>query len=307
MSSLIQFIKTHFEVNRHQAISIISGLLIFLAIIAAFIVSEKNINSAEVKLMLNDYDNLDIKLSKIKSQKLKEKTAMAKATNHLIFNPNNAALEALLNNGIPKYIANNLINFRNKGKIYKTKEELLKVYGMTEEVYLEIEAYIDLPSQEDNRVYGNFETTSSKSPKKPTFEPKKIESFDINLASKEELIQIRGIGEVFANRIIKYREGLGGFYEVEQLKTTYGLADSTFQELKKHIYIQEKPLKIKINEIDINDWKSSILKLNQKKVIIAYRKQHGNFEQLEDLNNIKILNANDIERLSHYLDFSVPN
>ncbi|MCC8152844.1 MAG: helix-hairpin-helix domain-containing protein, partial [Tannerellaceae bacterium] len=44
--------------------------------------------------------------------------------------------------------------------------------------------------------------------------------------------KVPGIGPVFANRIIKYRELLGGFYSVEQLKEVYGIEEDRFSQLK---------------------------------------------------------------------------
>lgn len=51
------------------------------------------------------------------------------------------------------------------------------------------------------------------------------------------LIALPGIGSKLANRIVTFREKLGGFYAVEQLKETYGLPDSTFQMLKPYLTV----------------------------------------------------------------------
>jgi competence protein ComEA len=310
MKTIIQFIKSHFEVNRHQTLSIIFGIGIFLVVLVSILIIDTVSDKKSANLIVKEYANLDLTLSKIKTTKFKKKKAIAKKTNHQIFNPNNASLEVLMSNGISKYTAQNLINFRNKGKVYETKEELLKVYGMTEEVYETISPFIDLPSKEDERVYSTYERIYEPDEidedVKKIYKPKQIEAFDINTATKEELIQIRGIGEVFANRILKYRTGLGGFYEINQAKNTYGLADSTFQELIKYAEVIKMPLKIKINEIEVKDWQNNILKSYQKRAVIAYRKQHGNYESLDDLKKIKIINSEDIEHLKHYIDFSIP-
>src|SRR5690606_34679204 len=113
---------------------------------------------------------------------------------------------------------------------------------------------------------------------KPVYAEKVIEPFDINLATADELIQIRGIGEGFSNRILKYRNTLGGFYSLDQVKNTYGLPDSTFLELKKYAFIKSPPERIKINSISLETWKGTNLKTYQKKAILAFRNQHGNFK-----------------------------
>jgi DNA uptake protein ComE-like DNA-binding protein len=311
MKSILQLIKTHFDVNRHNALSIIFGTSFFILLAAGIITFDHISHSNEAIFILKVYDHLEPSYSKIKKEK---KAFIEKKINHTLFNPNTASLETLVSNGMSKYAANNLINFRNKGKVYKRKEDLLKIYGVSESDYLGLEPFIDLPSKEEDKDYSNFEriyeskeVVHQKEVSRKEFKSKVIESFDINAASLEELIQIRGIGEVFANRILKYRDGLGGFYSLKQVKSTYGLADSTFQELKKSIYIQIATSKLKINEIEIENWKSSILKSNQKRAVIAYRKQHGNFKSMEDLKPIKVLDDKNIDELSHYLDFSIPS
>jgi DNA uptake protein ComE-like DNA-binding protein len=45
------------------------------------------------------------------------------------------------------------------------------------------------------------------------------------------------------------------------------------------------------------------LKYNQVKVIVAYRKQHGNFKNAEDLKQIKILDEATISKIEPYLEF----
>lgn len=57
-------------------------------------------------------------------------------------------------------------------------------------------------------------------------------SFPLNLntCTKEELMEIDGIGEVRADAIIAYRAKLGGYSSVEQLKDISGIGDKTFEK-----------------------------------------------------------------------------
>lgn len=65
--------------------------------------------------------------------------------------------------------------------------------------------------------------------------PPKPVVLDINRATATEFAQLRGIGEVLSNRIVKYREKLGGFISVEQVGTTYGIESSVFLEIKSNL------------------------------------------------------------------------
>ena len=57
---------------------------------------------------------------------------------------------------------------------------------------------------------------------------------DVNSADTTALIDLPGIGSKLALRIINFREKLGGFYAIEQLKETYGLPDPAFFPILKY-------------------------------------------------------------------------
>lgn len=57
----------------------------------------------------------------------------------------------------------------------------------------------------------------------------------INIATKEELMQIPGIGESKANEIIKYRQKNGQFENIEDIKNVQGIGESLFAKIKDYI------------------------------------------------------------------------
>lgn len=64
-------------------------------------------------------------------------------------------------------------------------------------------------------------------------------SFPINLNSctKEELMAIDGIGEARAEAIIAYREQLGGYTSIEQLKEISGIGDALYEQIAPYVTI----------------------------------------------------------------------
>lgn len=60
---------------------------------------------------------------------------------------------------------------------------------------------------------------------------------DINAASKSELMQIKGIGSVTAEKILSYREEHGYFLEPEDLLNVDGIGEKKLDMLKGYIYI----------------------------------------------------------------------
>ncbi len=58
----------------------------------------------------------------------------------------------------------------------------------------------------------------------------------INSATAEDLMQVSGIGEQRAGEIIKFREAIGGFKRVEQLKEISGIGESVYQNILDYFY-----------------------------------------------------------------------
>ena len=61
---------------------------------------------------------------------------------------------------------------------------------------------------------------------------------DINTASKEELMSLPGIGASKAMDIISYREGNGGFSNIEELKNVSGIGNATYEKIKTQIKVR---------------------------------------------------------------------
>ncbi len=311
MKSIVNLIKRNFELSQHQSLSVIFGILALLLLLISYSLFSYWTDQREQEFVLSEYlapeehlQELNLEKAKIKKSYFKQKE-----TEHFsVFNPNEATVEELVKNGFPKYAARNLVNFRNKGKVFKYKEDIASVYGLSESLYNKLEDFIDLPSLEDEELSNSFDSIYEKPVEKESKVPKvfkkEIEHFDINLAQSQDLTQVYGIGKIFADRIIKYRDALGGFYSKEQIKTTYGLPDSTYQELSKYIYIESVPKKVKINSVDLAKWKSPVIKFNKKKALLAYIAQHGPVKDINDLKKVRILNDSDIASLAPYLDFS---
>jgi competence protein ComEA len=65
-------------------------------------------------------------------------------------------------------------------------------------------------------------------------EPVKI---DLNKASAEELMQIKGIGKTYAQRIVEYRENNGQFTQIEDIMKVRGIGEKLFESVKDIIVV----------------------------------------------------------------------
>ncbi|MDP2362855.1 MAG: ComEA family DNA-binding protein [Ignavibacteria bacterium] len=62
-------------------------------------------------------------------------------------------------------------------------------------------------------------------------------SLNLNKAKIEELVNLPGIGEKTAQKIIEYREKNHGFRNIEQLLNVKGIGKSKLAKIKKYIFI----------------------------------------------------------------------
>lgn len=62
---------------------------------------------------------------------------------------------------------------------------------------------------------------------------------NINIASKEELMQLEGVGSAYAQKIIEYREANGPFEKPEDIMNVKGIGTSTFEKNKDRITVVE--------------------------------------------------------------------
>jgi len=60
---------------------------------------------------------------------------------------------------------------------------------------------------------------------------------NINTATKNQLITLKGIGEAFAQRIIEYRQDKK-FNSIEDIKNVKGIGDKTFEQIKDYITVE---------------------------------------------------------------------
>jgi competence ComEA-like helix-hairpin-helix protein len=136
---------------------------------------------------------------------------------------------------------------------------------------------------------------------------RKQQAIDINTADSAAWVALNGIGPGFAKRIMTYREKLGGFYQVDQLKEVYGLDSLWVKENKASLKVGAGVYRfLAINQVEWKDFKHPYLPYGQSKVVLAYRKQHGGLKDFEALEKIQLLDLLAWKRLKPYLSFAAP-
>ena len=201
--------------------------------------------------------------------------------------------------GFSPGLAKSIVNFRRSGFTYRSADDLARVYTMRTDILDRIRPYISIQEHNAERNLPVAGLSESK-----ITEAKKSRIIDINQCSAEELDGIPGIGNYFANRIIRYREGLGGFIAKDQLIKLKILPDSTYQKALPYISIQTPARKIEINKVALSDLESVWYIGKQAYLIINYRTARGSINSFDEIAGIKGINIEKLKQVESYLDYS---
>ena len=233
------------------------------------------------------------------TQRDKKPGIAAKELNLVAFDPNTATTENFMTLGFSQHLARRIVNYREKGGKFMIKSDLLKIYGVDSAFYQRVYPFISLPE----RVAINKKGAKKYEPRKNLIAKKAAEKFDLNNADTSELKKIYGIGDKLALRILKYREALGGFVDMNQLKEVYGLDSLVINRLSENSTIQNefRPKKININAASEKQLSSHPYLNKVAKAIVSYRFQHGNFRAVEDIRNVGSVDEKSIQRVIPYL------
>ena len=132
---------------------------------------------------------------------------------------------------------------------------------------------------------------------------KTIEVKDLNTSTAADLTQVRGIGAVLSERIVKYRTRLQGFDELNQLYEVHGLDSLVVEKVKRQFKIITKPERVKtpVAEVTLEALlRIPYLSKPEAKKIIGLRTRNRNLS-LENLRSEPGFDSLKIERLALYL------
>lgn len=214
------------------------------------------------------------------------------------FDPNIITSDDWKRLGLREKTINTILNFISKGGKFRQPDDIKKIWGLHEDEIQRLMPYVRItsnnPPAENSKQLPVFARNDQKRP---------VETVDINVADTTELIRLPGIGPKLSNRIINFRERLGGFYNIEQVSETFGLHDSVFQKIKPLFQLHDKNIRqLNINTASLDELKQHpYIRYNLANLIIQYRTQHGNFAAISDIKKIMTVTDDLYDKLSPYL------
>jgi DNA uptake protein ComE-like DNA-binding protein len=148
-------------------------------------------------------------------------------------------------------------------------------------------------------------------PKKPQYQktfssPKrKAEAgiIELNSADTAALKSLKGIGSVFAKRIIKFRDVLGGFVRKEQLLEVYGFDEEKFKAISPEVEVDlSKVKRININTASVEDLrKHPYMDKSAAVRIFRQRVNQGDYSEVKDILKYSLVDEPLFSKLAPYL------
>ncbi|HSP13023.1 MAG TPA: helix-hairpin-helix domain-containing protein, partial [Salegentibacter sp.] len=230
-------LRSHFVFSRNQRNGIFLLVLIVLVLQGIFYFMDYNPE--------NEISAEDEEIRKFQEEIDSIKAAQAEADTLKIFpfNPNYITDYRAYTLGMSLEETDRLHKFREGDNWVNSAAEFQQVTGVSDSLLAVISPYFKFPEWVTNpRSFPQRKTNISNR----SF----AEKTDLNTATAEELQQINGIGEVLSNRIINYRNKIGGFVDDIQLKDIFGLDYETREKLTSGFTVKTKP---EIERLNIND------------------------------------------------------
>lgn len=287
--------KNYFVYTRKERLAIISLILITLALLAIPHLFEPPLVPVKLTMTLPLVEITDDTIASAKEENTAShsniKTAyygkQAGLPKLFVFDPNTANEKELLDLGLSKKAAGVVIHYREKGGRFRQPEDLGKIYSIRKEQLNRLIPFVKIHlSRPEESLPGGKRSGWGE----PAAKPRETDSgpVDINDADQAMFESLPGIGPTLALRIIRFREKLGGFAHIGQVKEVFGISDSVFQVIGPRL----KCLPEKIRQIDLNQVNEPELaqhpyfrgRLGYS--ILRYREQHGPFQSKEELRKL---------------------
>lgn len=309
-SPILSFLKEQFAFVSSQrlGIAVLIVILLFIIILPLFFRSNE-IPVEDIDRLRKEMDVFLVEMNK-RSTKSKSDTLFP-------FDPNVVDSASLIRLGFLPSQAKIIMNYRNKGGRFYTRESFGKSFVVSDEMYTRLYPYIDINREtsknrkpdsdvdELNKYRHIKPVEAAKEFKESKTVDKQPYTVELNSADFDELLKFHGIGEYYAKRIVEYRDNLGGFYNAEQLMEIKGIDSIRFNMFRKQIVIDTAHIRqIKVNSATENELaRHPYIDNFTAKAIIKYRSFRGTINSNGEFLKERVITENQLKKLSVYLEY----
>lgn len=128
------------------------------------------------------------------------------------------------------------------------------------------------------------------------------EIYDLNTADKDQLMSLPGIGDYFSDKIIAFRDKLGGFHSKSQLLEVWNFTEEKYFKIESLVKVEGEVKKININTCSIEELKQHpYLRYTEANSIVKMRMQSGGYTEISDIKRSKLIDQELFEKIKPYL------
>jgi competence protein ComEA len=218
------------------------------------------------------------------------------------FNPNSTSEDAWKQLGLNRGQIKSIYNFLQKGGIFKVKKDFAKMFVISAEEYERLSPFIMLPDEATNSASPSYSFQQNEYFPKQNLKDASV-ILEINSADSFDFRKLKGIGPYLSRKIINYREKLGGFFSVEQLKEVYHMDPLRIDSLRFQMLTDTSLIqRIHINSVEAAKLMGHpYLNKQQARALIAYRDQHGPFKTVSDIRKSVLIDEKTYQKIAPYL------
>ena len=294
-----KLLKEYFTFSKKERAAVFILLLIIItAVILPYFLKIKTNKVVVDKALADTIAALQSRKEKDKtfvSNNKKDSTNVTMLTATLFyFDPNTLDAEGWRKLGLRERTIQTILNYTSKGGRFRNPEDIRKIWGLSKDEADRIIPYIRI--EQKNNTYTNNKNSSNKET-----------LFDVNTATVWQLKQIPTMGTSLPYRIVKYRERLGGFIAIHQVKEVYGMEDSLYNSILHYLTFKHT----KIKQINLNTASESELSAHPyidksiAKAIVEQRSKNGAYKKVDELKTkIFFLTDFDFNRIAPYVTVS---
>ncbi len=283
---------------------VLSVLLLVALLIISFLPSWIPTSSGDAALVLSQTkaEELESKIQAIerKEYQYKKDTIQIRLRD---FDPNTADSLTFRELGLPHWMARSVLRYRAKGGKFRTPEAFRKVYGMNDTLFATLQPYIQIDStlfaRRDSIRWASDTTFAKK-----LYKEKRDTTIELNSADTASFQLIRGIGKYTAIQIIKYRNQLGGYASVYQLREIPNLPTVADSIMPYFTVCADSIKPIRVNRASVEYLsRHPYLSFTQAKAIYELRRNEIRLTHIDQIKETGLFTEEDLSRLVPYLSF----